>query len=143
MTLTNTARRIRSTNFRRTWKMSVPGIQEYRDQNYTEALPLLTQSALSGDAEAQCMLGNLYQLGLGDTPINETQAMRCYYHAANQGHSVATNNLAGMVWPISREAAAALYQLANEQSGKPNDPAREKQQTTTVIRAKQPTALTA
>lgn len=95
--------------------MSVPGIQEFRNQDYAAALPLLTASATNGDAEAQCLLGNLYQLGLGDTPINEPQAIEWYYHSANQGYSVATNNLAGMLWPISREAAAALYQLAREQ----------------------------
>ncbi|MEM9093074.1 MAG: sel1 repeat family protein [Cyanobacteria bacterium P01_F01_bin.53] len=95
--------------------MSVPGIEEFRAQDYAEALPLLTHSAAEGDAEAQCMLGNIYQLGLGDTAVNEAAAMHWYYRAANQGYSVATNNLAGMVWPISSEAAAALHQLANQQ----------------------------
>lgn len=95
--------------------MTAPGIQEFRNQDYAEALPLLTASAQKGDAEAQCLLGNVYQLGLGDTTIDEVEAMRWYYRSANQGYSVATNNLAGMVWPISREAASALYQLARQQ----------------------------
>jgi TPR repeat protein len=95
--------------------MSVPGIQAFRDQNYTEALPLLTASAQSGDAEAQCLLGNLYQLGLGDTPIDEKAAIHWYHLAANQGYSAATHNLAGMLWPISREASTALRQLARQQ----------------------------
>lgn len=106
---------VRPKNPRRVWKMSNPGIQEFRNQNYAEALPLLTQSAQDGDAEAQCLLGNIYQLGLGDIPIDEVIAIRWYYRAADQGYSVATNNLAGMVWPISREAASALYQLARQQ----------------------------
>ncbi len=95
--------------------MAAPGIQEFRNQDYAEALPLLKESAHGGSAEAQCLLGNLYQLGLGGTDVNETEAMGWYYRSANQGYSVATNNLAGMVWPISREAASALYQLARQQ----------------------------
>jgi len=95
--------------------MAAPGIQEFRNQDYAEALPLLKASADSGSAEAQCLLGNLYQLGLGGTDIDQAEAMRWYYRSANQGYSVATNNLAGMVWPMSREAASALYQLARQQ----------------------------
>lgn len=104
--------------------MSSPGIQEFRNQDYSEALPLLTQSAESGDPEAQCLLGNIYQLGLGEVPIDEVTAIRWYYRAADQGYSVATNNLAGMVWPISREAASALYQLARQQGFEHTPPAQ-------------------
>ncbi len=95
--------------------MSVPGIQEFRNQQYAESLPLLTASAHQGDAEAQCLLGNLYQLGFGAVEVNEAAAIQWYYRAANQGYGVATSNLAGMLWPISSEAAAALYQLAQQQ----------------------------
>jgi len=101
--------------WRRYWKISTPGIQEFGDQNYAEALPLLTVSAEGGNPQAQCLLGNLYQLGLGDTPPNAAAAMRWYYRSANQGYSIATQNLAVMVWPISQEAAAVLYQLASQQ----------------------------
>ena len=96
--------------------MSVPGIQEFRDQNYIEALPLLTESAQDGDAEAQCMLGNVHLLGLGGIAVNEAEAIRWYHRSANQGYSVATRNLAGIVWPVSREAAAALRKLAAQQN---------------------------
>jgi TPR repeat protein len=92
------------------------GIEEFRSQNYSAALPLLTAAARGGDAEAQCLLGNLYQLGLGNTAINSSKALRWYYRAAQQGYSEATSHLAGMVWPISREAAAALNQLAQRQA---------------------------
>lgn len=95
--------------------MSVSGIEEYRAQEYADALPLLTRSAEEGDAEAQCMLASIYQLGLGNTAIDAASAMQWYYRSANQGYSPATNNLAGMVWPISSEAAAALHQLAHQQ----------------------------
>ncbi|MFK8184426.1 MAG: tetratricopeptide repeat protein [Phormidesmis sp.] len=95
--------------------MPVPGIQEFRNQDYDTALPLLTDAAESGDAEAQCLLGNIYQLGLGSTCVDEAQAIRWYHRSAKQGYSVATNNLGGMVWPLSSEAASALYQLARQQ----------------------------
>ena len=95
--------------------MSVPGLKEFRAQQFAEALPLLLASARQGDAEAQCMLGNMYQLGLGEVEVDEAAAIQWYYQAANQGYSTATSNLAGMVWPISREAAVALNQLAQHQ----------------------------
>jgi len=95
--------------------MLIPGIKEFRDQDYTEALPLLLASAHEGYAEAQCAVGNIYQLGLGDVDIDEVKAIHWYYQAANQGHSSATSNLAGMIWPVSSEAAAALNQLAQQQ----------------------------
>ncbi|MGD1897444.1 MAG: tetratricopeptide repeat protein [Phormidesmis sp.] len=104
-----------SPHARRLWQMITPGIEEFRAQAYREAFPLLLESAQAGIAEAQCLLGNMYQLGLGDVDVDEAKAMQWYYRSANQGYSVATSNLAGMVWPISREAAAALNQLALQQ----------------------------
>ncbi|MGB7086726.1 MAG: hypothetical protein WBD47_14305 [Phormidesmis sp.] len=96
--------------------MPIPGIAEYRAQDYSAALPRLIESAHTGVAEAQCMLGSIYQLGLGDNEIDELAAIQWYYQAASQGYSVATRNLAGMVWPLSSEAAAALNQLAQQQA---------------------------
>lgn len=106
---------VRAKQSRGYWKMLAPGIQEFRNQDYDEALPLLIESADNGDAEAQCLLGNIYQLGLGGIPIDEPQAIRWYHRSAKQGYSVATNNLAGMVWSMSSDAASALYQLAKQQ----------------------------
>lgn len=96
--------------------MTAPGITEFRAQQFTVALPLLLKSAQQGDAEAQCMMGNICQLGLANVDVDEAAAIQWYYQASNQGYSVATSNLAGMIWPISREAAAALNQLAQQQS---------------------------
>ncbi len=94
---------------------SILGVEEFRAQQFTEALPLLLQSAQQGYAEAQCMLGNMYQLGIGDAEVDEVAAIRWYYQAARQGYSAATSNLAGMVWAVSPEAASALHQLAYQQ----------------------------
>lgn len=100
--------------------MSAPGIQEFRNQDYDEALPLLERSATEGNAEAQCLLGNIYQLGLGSVEVDSTKAIRWYHRAAKQGNSVATNNLGGMLWPMSSDAASALYQLAKQQGYQQN-----------------------
>ena len=95
--------------------MSIPGIKEFRAQQFTQALPLLLDSAEKGHASAQCMLGNMYQLGIGNVEVNESTAIYWYYQAARQGYSAATGNLAGMVWAISPEAATALHQLSQQQ----------------------------
>ena len=88
--------------------MSIPGVKEFRAQQFTVALPLLLKSAQQGYPEAQCMLGNLYQLGIGDTEVDETTAIYWYYQAARQGYSTATGNLAGMVWSnLSRSGISA------------------------------------
>ena len=44
------------------------GIKEFKLGNYRNALNILKPFAESGDPEAQCILGNIYQLGLGVTP---------------------------------------------------------------------------
>ncbi|MBE9062033.1 tetratricopeptide repeat protein [cf. Phormidesmis sp. LEGE 11477] len=98
--------------------MSVPGIKEFRTQQFTKALPLLIESAQAGHATAQCMLGNMYQLGIGNVEVNESAAIYWYYQAAQQGYSTATGNLAGMVWAISPEAATALHQLSQQQQSR-------------------------
>jgi TPR repeat protein len=60
---------------------------------YDVALPVLLPFAEQGDAEAQCIVGNIYHLGLG-VPSNFTEAARWYIASANQGYAVASNNLA-------------------------------------------------
>ena len=96
--------------------MRIPGVEEFQAQNYDQALPLLTKSAERGFAEAQCLLGNIYQLGLCHTDVDANSALQWYYRAAKQGYSSATQNLAGMIWPISVEASTALNALAQQQS---------------------------
>ena len=72
------------------------GLAAFRDGNYAKAKLLLQPIAEQGDAEAQCVLGNLYQLGLGVENDNE-QAIRWYRRSAERGYGVAANNLAGML----------------------------------------------
>ena len=59
--------------------------------NYAKCLA----DAEQGDAEAQAGLGSNYQFGSGVTQ-NFKEAVRWYRKAAEQGHSIAQNNLAAM-----------------------------------------------
>jgi TPR repeat protein len=89
---------------------------EYRSQNYDRALELLLPIAESGDAEAQCMVGTIYQLGLGSTEPNEAEAQKWYILSSDRGYGVASNNLATLFCQTDRERAMKLYELAREQS---------------------------
>lgn len=91
------------------------GMRAFRVGQYAEALPLLLRAARQGSAEAQCRVGNIYQLGLGGVDVREREALKWYYRAANQGYGEATNGLASMVCSISPEAAAVLRRLARQQ----------------------------
>ncbi|WP_404787455.1 tetratricopeptide repeat protein [Altericista sp. CCNU0014] len=60
---------------------------------YDIALSELLPFAERGNAEAQCMVGNIYHLGLG-IPSNLTEAVKWYAASADRGYAVASNNLA-------------------------------------------------
>ncbi len=82
------------------------------DPDYDDVLTpkFLSLVAGRGDAEAQCILGNLYQLGLG-VDVDEAEAIKWYKASAEQGYGVASSNLAGML----PDEASFWYQKAKEQ----------------------------
>ncbi len=86
------------------------GLAAFRDGNYARAKLLLQPIAEQGNAEAQCILGNLYQLGLGVENDN-AEAMVWYRKSAEQGYGIASSNLAGML----RTEADWWEQKAREQ----------------------------
>ena len=86
------------------------GLAAFGAGDYTKARELLQPFAHQGDAEAQCVLGNLYQLGLGVGP-DESKAIAWYRKAATQGYGVAANNLAGM---LPKPEAGWWYRQAKE-----------------------------
>ncbi len=67
--------------------MTLCGAKEYAVL-YQYVLPY----AQAGEPDAQCMLGVLYQCGL-HVPMSRANALDWYQRAAQQGHSVAWNNL--------------------------------------------------
>ncbi|MFN8641084.1 MAG: sel1 repeat family protein [Candidatus Binatia bacterium] len=76
---------------------------ECEAENYEAARSLLIPLAEAGLAEAQCLLGNLFQLGLG-VVADASQAAVWYERAAAQGSALASNNL----WCLYRTALRSL-----------------------------------
>ena len=67
----------------------------YGKEDYTTALRLFRPLADQGDADAQSMLGLMYDLGRG-VPQDYAQAVKWYRLAADQGYAWAQNNLGNM-----------------------------------------------
>lgn len=91
-----------------------------KDEDHSNAFRLLKLIADRGDAEAQCLVANMYYLGLG-LERNVLEAVKWYKKSATQGYSVAANNLAGIfmfgdqgINPDQAEAEK-WYQKAREQ----------------------------
>jgi TPR repeat protein len=96
------------------------GLAAFKAQNYADALRLLEPIARSGHAEAQCIIGNIYQLGLGVSPDLE-EAVQWYRKSAEQGYGVASSNLGSIALtgyanvPPDPVEAGRLFQQAREQ----------------------------
>jgi TPR repeat protein len=75
------------------------GIKAFEVGNYSEAYSILIVLAEMGDAQAQCYIASMYQLGLG-VPVNGKKAVEWYIKAAKQEitegfiSAIAYNNLA-------------------------------------------------
>ena len=92
-----------------------PGYREYKNQQFAEAFPKLLPVAKAGNAEAQCIVGLLYQMGLG-VEVDNDKAVYWYERSAAQGYSVANNNLAGILAVRGQqEESARRYALSREQ----------------------------
>ncbi len=71
------------------------GLKAFGNQNYHQALSYLKPLAEQGNAEAQCMIGNMYHLGLS-VERNVLEAIKWYTKSAQQGYGIAANNLGGI-----------------------------------------------
>jgi TPR repeat protein len=71
---------------------SSKGLKAFHTGDYQSAYKHLLPLAQQGEAEAQCIIANIYQLGLGKE-INLPLAIHWYEASANQGYGVASNNL--------------------------------------------------
>ncbi len=69
------------------------GLAAFEARDYTKAFELLKPIAEQGDAEAQCIIANMYHLGLG-LDRNGSEAIKWYMLSAKKGYGVASNNLA-------------------------------------------------
>lgn len=96
------------------------GIVAFESQDYNIAFSILYPIAEQGDAEAQCIIANMYHLGLG-IEKNGSEAIKWYMKSARQGYAIASNNLAGIFLvgdcgiAVNQVEAARWYQLALEQ----------------------------
>ncbi len=96
------------------------GLAAFEAEHYTKAFSLLKPIAEQGDAEAQCLIANMYHLGLGlERSISE--AIKWYARSAKQGYGLASNNLGGIFTAGDDGVAPGLeltkkwYHLAREQ----------------------------
>lgn len=97
------------------------GFKAYWSCKYTKAFHLLMPFAEQGDAEAQCAIGSMYQLGLGIPPDGQA-ARRWYLQAGERGSGLAYNNLATlfMVGCVNLEAdmeQARIYRHKAAENG--------------------------
>jgi hypothetical protein len=95
------------------------GLLAYNRGNYASASRLLLPLAEAGNADAQIMLGIMYENGLG-VPRNDSVAVTWYCKAADQGQANAQCNLGYMYYNgrgITRDygAAATWFCKAAEQ----------------------------
>ena len=74
------------------------GLASFEAKNYHNAFKLLKPVADSGDAQAQCIVANMYHLGLG-LERNILEAIDYYKKSAAQVYGVASNNL-GTIFTI-------------------------------------------
>jgi TPR repeat protein len=68
------------------------GIEAFQREEYDRAFDLLLPIAQQGNAEAQCIVGDMYWLGWG-TGKDFQEAMRYFLKSAQQGHPNACNTL--------------------------------------------------
>ena len=96
------------------------GLSAFEAKNYAEAFKLLKPIAEEGNAEAQCIIGSMYDLGLG-LESNALEAVKWYERSAEQGYGVASNNLGTIFYsgregiPINQVESKKWYQKAREQ----------------------------
>jgi hypothetical protein len=92
------------------------GVSAYSAKDYETAHRLLLGIAQGGDAEAQTMIGSMYQLGLGGLQVNEDEATKWYLRAYEKGNGLASNNLGTMaLLRGNRTDAIRYYQKARNQ----------------------------
>ncbi|MGB6300323.1 MAG: tetratricopeptide repeat protein [Rivularia sp. (in: cyanobacteria)] len=96
------------------------GLTAFEAKDYVKAFELLKPLAEQGNAEAQCIIGSIYDLGLG-LESNALEAVKWYKKSASQGYGVASNNL-GTIYYSGKEGivrnrakASEWYQKARQQ----------------------------
>jgi TPR repeat protein len=101
-----------------------PAVKAFQRKDYDVSFPILLRIADAGNAEAQCLIGNFYDLGLG-RPVNCEEARKWYLRSAQQGYGAASNNLGTLFQQDGNfEKAKEWYEKAKRQ-GFPHSPKNE------------------
>ena len=99
------------------------GLTAFQTGDYEKAFQLLEPIAEAGNAEAQCIIANMYQLGMGRNR-DISQAVYWYEKSSQNGYGVASNNLGGIFLAGDDGIEAALskakewFSLARKQGFK-------------------------
>ncbi|TYQ27936.1 tetratricopeptide repeat protein [Pseudanabaena sp. UWO310] len=95
------------------------GLALFQSGEYSQSFDMLLPLAEEGNAEAQSVIGCIYELGLGKD-IDMNKAIYWYEKSAAQDHIIALNNLANIFMYLYREGlidtnkAVNLYRKAAE-----------------------------
>ena len=79
------------------------GLDAYSKSDYTTALREIKPLAEQGNADAQSLLGIMYEFGQG-VPENIKTALKWYRLAADQGVAHSLCSLVGFAWILSKTA---------------------------------------
>ena len=96
------------------------GLEAFHLGEYIRAFQIFNPIAERGNAEAQCIINNIYHLGLG-VEQDLTKAIHWYQKSSDRGYGVAYNNLAGILSVGGNgiikdlDLARKLYQKALQQ----------------------------
>jgi uncharacterized protein len=91
------------------------GIEAYEELDFTRAFEILIKFAQAGEADAQKIIGHMYSFGQG-VQQDDSEAIRWYRLAAEQGDRVAQNNLASYLLDEKFEEAIKWYVASAEQN---------------------------
>jgi len=90
------------------------GKRAYEQRDYTTALKELKRLAEQGNAEAQALLGLMYNLGRG-VPLDVDQAMKWFKAAADQGNAEGQCRLGSLYLKTDTAEGLRLLKLSAEQ----------------------------
>ncbi len=90
------------------------GKRAYEQRDYTTALKELKRLAEQGNAEAQALLGLMYNLGRG-VPLDVDQAMKWFKAAADQGNAEGQCRLGSLYLKTDTAQGLRLLKLSAEQ----------------------------
>src|SRR5438105_14275082 len=94
------------------------GIEAWQRADYAAAVAIWRPLAESGDADAQCNLGQAYRLGRG-VPINLSAAKTWFERAASSGHLDAETTLGLLLFQNGEQGPGLKWLRQAAEQGEP------------------------